>query len=337
MTTSIRRMAPILVVLLALVAALAPTWAHAADADPAGPRTWAVVPASASGPDGRGTFDYIVTPDDVYPDHAAVRNFGDEPLTVTLSAQDAVQTVDNDFELLTSEDRAAQIGAWLELDSTEVTVPPRSSVVVPFRITVPDDAAPGDHAGGIVAVSQPTEGDGATVQYRVGSRIHLRVAGAVDAALDVDALHGRYETRLAPFASAPLDLDATLENTGNVRLAPSAEVKVTGLFGWWSTSRPLDGITEILPDGAQSGAARVADVPAIGPLWVTVEVPAVSSAGQDVTELTEVTTITVVVWAMPWVLLAASALLLTALIVALVNLRRRRRERALALSPASAS
>lgn len=316
-----------------LVAVLIPTWAGAEESAPAGPQTWAVTPANAEGPDGRAGLDYVVEPDDVYADHIAVRNLGEQPLTVTLYAHDAVQTVDNEFEVLTPGDRGTGIGAWLQLDVDEVTVPARDHVIVPFTITVPADAEPGDHAGGIVAVNVPASGAGATMQYRVGTRVHLRVGGPVDAALDVDTLAADYETRWTPFASGPLDVASTLVNTGNVRLVPSARVSASGLFGWWNATAELEGIGEILPDGAQSGAALLDEVPAIGPLWVTVEVVEVVSNGQDVTELTEVKSRTIVVWAVPWVLLGTALLLLVALVIAVRNLRLRRR---IARAPASA-
>lgn len=322
--SSTRNRLSILAVLSILSAPfLIPAGAHAASDEPPGPQTWAVAPADAEGPDGRGGFDYIVEPDDVYVDHVAIRNLGETPLTVSLYAQDAVQTPDNDFEVLTPDENANRIGAWLQLDAAEVTVPARGNAVVPFTITVPADAEPGDHAGGIVAVSILTEGEGSTVQYRVGTRMHLRVAGPVDAAIDVDTIDSRYETRWSPFATAPLDVTATLVNTGNVRISPETQLRVSGIFGWWSADATLDGAGEILPEGAQSAASRIEGVPPIGPLWVTVDVVEVDSAGQDVTEITAVTSRTVVVWAVPWVLVIVVVLLLGAIVIAIVNLRRR--------------
>lgn len=288
-------------------------------------QTWTVVPAGPEGPDGRASLEYIVEPGDTYTDAVAVRNLGEQPLTVSLYAQDAVQTSDNAFEVLTPEEGGASIAVWVQLAETDIVVPPRDKVIVPFTMTIPTAAEPGDHPGAIVAVNQPTGGDGATVQYRVGTRMQVRVAGAVNAAIDVDTINAGYETRWTPFASAPLDVSATLENPGNVRLLPAADVHAEGLFGWWSAQVPLEEISEILPDGAQSVAARVEDVPAIGPIWVTVDVTEVSSAGQDLTSITAVTSRTVVVWAVPWVLLAALLLLLIAAFVAVINVRRRRR------------
>lgn len=300
--------------------------AHLARADtvePGGPDTWALVPASAEGPDGRAVLEYIVDPEQAYTDHVAVRNLGEQALTVSLHAQDAVQGPDGGFDLSGPEDQAAQVGAWVELETTQVTVPPREHVIVPFTLDIPADAEPGDHAGGIVAVSQVEDGAGPAVQYRVGTRVHIRVAGPVDAALDVDALRGHHETRWTPFAAAPLDVDATLVNTGNVRVTPQARINVSGLFGWWSDSAPLAGIDELLPGGEQGVTARLTDVPPIGPLWVTVDVVEVSSRDQDLTEATTVSSRTVVVWAVPWVLAGAIVLLLAAGVIAIVNLRRR--------------
>lgn len=316
-----------------LLAALVPSAAVASVPGPGaasaasddGPQTWSVAPADGEGPDGRASLDYVVEPGNVYTDHVAVQNFGEQPLTVSLYAQDAVQTAESGFEVLAPEDDAKRVGAWMTLDAAEVTVPARDQAVVPLTLTIPDDAEPGDHVGGVLAVGAPGAGSGATVQYRVGTRVHLRVAGPVEAALAVDTLDGRHETRWTPFASAPLDVAATLVNEGNVRLAPAVRVRAIGLFGWWSATGEVDGIDEILPGGASAGSARWEEVPAIGPIWVTVELGDVASMGQDVTGITAFAERTVVVWAMPWVLLATLVLLLAAAVVAVRNLRLRRR------------
>ncbi|MBX3193659.1 MAG: hypothetical protein KF727_01000 [Microbacteriaceae bacterium] len=327
MSRTVRRGAAALLAAV-LAAILLPLSAGAStDPDGNGPQTWALTTATVDGPDGRGVFQYIVDPDDVYEDFLAVRNFGEQELTVAVYAQDALQTSEHGFEVLTSDEQARRIGAWTTIEATEVTVPARASVVIPFSIAVPADAEPGDHAGAIVAVSTPPAESGTTVQYRTGTRVYMRVAGPVEAGLAVDRLSGHYEPRWSPFAAAPLDLSATLENTGNVRVSPEAVATVSSLFGWWSRSAPLEGFDEILPRGAQSGSARLDEVPPLGPLWVTVEVPVVQSSGQDVTSFTTVVTQTVVVWAVPWVLVIAVSLLLVAAALAIVNLRRRRRAR----------
>lgn len=313
---------------IALVVA-GPAAALSAPVDPTAPdssrQTWAVVPASPEGPDGRAQLEYVAQPGTAAVDHVAVRNFGTEPLTVDLYAQDAATSRDGAFDLLAGDETARTIGSWIALDADTVTIEPRSAVVVPFTIDIPADAEPGDHAGGIVAVNAVDAADGSSTQYRVGTRVYTRVAGAVDPALTVERIDGAFEAPLSPFPVGTVPVGATLVNTGNIRLTPEAVVRATSLFGWWSAEVPLSGIPEILPDAASAASGAFQDVPALGPLWVTVEVPSVTSSGQELVESVRTESVTVVVWAVPWIALAAVALLLVAAATAVVNLRRRRR------------
>jgi hypothetical protein len=288
-------------------------------------QTWAVVPASPEGPDGRAQLEYVAQPGTAAVDHVAVRNFGTAPLTVELYAQDAATTSDGSFDLLAGDETSRAIGNWIALDTETVTIEPRSAVIVPFTIDIPADAEPGDHAGGIVAVNAVDAANGSSTQYRVGTRVYTRVAGAVDPALTVERIDGAFEAPLSPFPVGTVPIGATLVNTGNIRLTPEAVVRATSLFGWWTAEVPLSGIPEILPDAATAASAVLDDVPALGPLWVTVDVPSVTSSGQELVESVRTDSVTVVVWAVPWIALAAIALLLLAAVVAVVNLRRRHR------------
>lgn len=298
------------------------------DDDQAGPSTWALVPASAEGPDGRGRFEIVVEPGQVYEDLLAVRNLGERELTVELHAQDAIPTSESAFEVLTPDDVASRVGSWVRLESDTVTVPPRSAVVVPFFLVIPEDAEPGDHAGAILAAlaadSEDDSSASATVNVRTGTRVYVRVAGPVAPALEVDTLTGKYHGRWGPFVPGSADIAATVENTGNVRITPEATVTISSLFGWWTREVPLGEIGEILPTGAHRSMATFEEVPALGPLWVSLDFPQVLSRGQDVTDVVGITSSTVLIWAVPWTLLVALALLLVAAIVAVRNLRLRR-------------
>lgn len=311
---------PLTFILLALLLALAPASADAADE----PRTWAVVPASADGPDGRGEFSYVAQPGDTVVDHAAVRNFGTSPLTVALSVLDATQTEDGTFELLEPDAEPAGVGAWMRLEQGELTVPPRSSVVVPFTLELPASAEPGDHAGGLIAVSVVQQEDGTAVQYRVGSRVHVRVGGSISASLDLASSGGRYQLPAGPLAPGLLALELSAENTGNLRLAPAVTAQATALFGLWTAEVPLDDFDELLPGSTVTRPLVIHDVPAFGPVWITMDVNQATSRGQDATEATAVTPVTVMVWAVPWAALVALALVAAA-VTALLLLRRARR------------
>lgn len=328
MTTRIRTIAAAAAaILIASLFAATASYAQDGATDGAGQQTWAVQPADAAGPDGRGQLEYIVEPGDVYEDRIAVRNFGDGPLTVTLGSFDAAQTAGSEFELSDPGEVQTRVGAWFGLPEEPITVDPGSFAVVPFTFDIPADAEPGDHAGGIVAVSTvDPDRPGASVQYRVGTRVYLRVAGPVEPSLTMGGASGDYSGSLLPFAGGEIAVGTPLVNDGNVRLRPSATVTATGLFGLWSRGAVVDGLAELLPDGQLLISGVIDGVPQIGPVWVTVEVSGAESRGQDLTELLDAPERTVVVWAVPWVLLGAVILVLAAAAVPIVlGIRRRRR------------
>lgn len=328
--TPLRFATGIAAAILAAAIALSPVLgAHAAGAeDDLGRQTWAIVPASAEGPDGRPALEYLVEPGTSAIDHIAVRNFGTRPITVELYSHDASQSQDGTFDLLTSDEVPTAVGRWVSVETATVTVPARDFVVVPIDIDIPSDAEPGDHAGGVVAVNVVDSENGFSTQYRVGTRVYIRVGGAVHPQFDVDQLGGYFTSPLSPTGTGTLTLTATLVNSGNIRVHPDARATVTSLFGLWTERFELLGSTEILPDAAVTLASAFEDVPALGPLWVTIDVPSATSSGQELAGSVETRSATTVVWAVPWSLVVTAVLLAAAVVIAVVNMRRRTRSRA---------
>ncbi|MGW0738231.1 COG1470 family protein [Streptomyces sp. NPDC002851] len=192
--------------LAALLLAAAPL-ALPADADGGG---WSVTPSAGGGSrpaeDGRPYFYLEGAPGAVLEDRVAVTNPGDEPHTVRLrGARDA--------------------GAWIRLKDDKVTVPPRTRAEVPFTVTVPEGAVPGDHPASLV-VREDGSGRGADV------RVHLRVSGPTLAALTVEDV--RVDGGHISYA---------LVNRGNTALTPKLAVRADGLLG----RRLLDRAPRTLP------------------------------------------------------------------------------------------
>lgn len=264
--------------------------------------TWSVSPADADGPDGRPRLEYLVEPGSTVHDRVVVRNLGSQPITVELAALDARQTTGNAFELLAPDEPSTRVGAWLHLDATTLRMSPRSETVVGFSLVLPPDAEPGDHAGGIVAVSTAGADDGPDVQYRVGTRAYVRVVGPITAAVATDRLDADFATSPALVTPGTLNIDAGLSNAGNIRLVPTAQLRVTSLFDLWTATQPLADLGEVLPGGSVAGAVTLAEVPPLGPLWVTLELPRVESLGQEITAEVAFEKRTVMVWAAPWAL-----------------------------------
>ncbi|EWC59401.1 hypothetical protein UO65_5347 [Actinokineospora spheciospongiae] len=307
--------------LCALVAALALAPAAPAAAQPER-LTWSVTPARAEGPDARPRFEYTVEPGMRYDDHLAVRNLGGGELTVDLYAADAVNTDSGGFDLLARDEHSPTLGAWVTLTRQQVVVAPRSTAVVPFSLTVPDDAEPGDHVGGLVAAV--TTGGQVRVERRVGARLYARVAGPVTPALRIDPPAAAYRGTLNPAGPGEVDVTWTAVNDGNIRVAVRPSVRVHGPFGLTEVSWTGDTLPELLPGNAVTLTRTLTGVWPLGPLTAHVEAEPVTSADQPLAGAVDPATAETTVWAVPWTALGA-LLLLSGTLTALWRVRRRTR------------
>lgn len=290
----------------------------APSADPGAVR-WAVQPSGPGGPTGRNYFTYDLAPGDTVTDHVGVTNLGDRPLTFAVYGTDAYTTTDGAFALLPSDRAATDVGAWIGVERRNWTVPPGRRADIPFRLTVPRDATPGDHTGGVIAaVAQDgvtADGQRVRLDQRIAARVYLRVAGEVRPAVTVESVRVDYDTPLNPIGRADLTVTYRIRNSGNVRVGGTGAVVVGGPGGWTlSRTSPVD-LPELLPGAEFTVTERVTGVPPALRLTATVDLAptTVDTALPPVRR-------TASVWAPPWLLLAALAAA-----GAWLHLRRRRR------------
>lgn len=288
--------------------------------------TWSVQPAGEDGADGRAEWDLELEPGQAVEDAAQLNNFSDEEVTFRLYSHDAINSPDGGFTLQPADAEPVGVGAWVGLDE-QITVEPGESTTVPFTLTVPQDATPGDHAGGIVAsvTSETTDAQGqrVLVDNRVGSRIYLRVAGDVNPALEVSNLSVAFERSWIPFTTGAATVTYEVHNAGNVRLSGEQAVSGHGVFGLGDHTVTLDPVDEILPGESVTVSGQVDGVL---PLFrVTEEVLVTPVAPQ-----TSATVLPVVqaeasaqAWAVPW-----AELIILAVLVLLVLWSRWRRKHA---------
>ncbi|MFI2189748.1 hypothetical protein [Streptomyces sioyaensis] len=197
--------------------------------------------------------------------------------------------------------RGSGAGAWLTLASKEVRIPPRTRASVPFTVTVPRDAVPGDRSGALLATGQ-TGG-------RAAVPLHLRVTGPVLSALTVEKVSVRG-------AGGSAVIRYTLVNRGNTVLRPRIAVRADGLFG-----PVLRRAARTLPSALAPGRAVDLTETWPGPPAldaVDVHLTATAAGGAHGAATASYT-------AVPWGALAAPALLLAVGAGGLVAVRRRRR------------
>ncbi|MGQ0777174.1 MAG: DUF916 domain-containing protein [Pseudonocardiales bacterium] len=326
----------LLTVLLTLVAAAAPAWADPSGQPPpdppgqpgsSGPATFGVRPATATAPDTRSNFTFGATPGAIIRDFLSVENISEAPLTVRVYASDAFNTPEGGFDVLAGGRKPVDIGAWTVPAQDTVTVGGRSTVIVPFTVTIPQDAAPGDHAGGIVAAltTQETnaEGQRVTVEQRVGARIYARIAGEFKPQLTIDGLSGAYRSSANPVGGGEATVRYTVRNDGNLRLSGAQKLHVKTLWGSTVEFRDLPELPELLPGNSLEFTIPVPDVPPA--VWLTgqVLVDPLSISGDQNPALDTVDR-SIGFAAIPWVL---AGILVVLVLVVLFTVRRRRRRR----------
>ena len=259
----------------------------------------------------------------------AVSNFSDVPATFALKAADGYLTANGRFNMLSSDQESTDAGTWFTVQES-VEVGPKETVVVPYTITVPENATPGDHPAGIAAsVTSTGGGEGGTsvgVESRVGFRVTTRVTGEIQPALAVEDVKASYAPSWNPFAAGDLSVSYDVANDGNVRLGAEGQVATSALFGAVTDEATAEPLGEVLPGGSLRSKVAFADVWPLGPVSTTITVTPTVVGDDQVDAPLDPVTVTVTTWAVPW----PQLLLLAIVVVVIVGVRddrRRRRQR----------
>ncbi len=204
------RWAALLGALAFLALSLAP---RAADAQ--GPVNFGIRPArsvAAAVPD-RGYFTHTLEPGAQANDVAVVLNGSSDPVNLTLYAADGITAINGSVAFGGASDEHHGTRHWLSAGVSELNLAPGESLSVPFTISVPSDALPGDHVAGWVVEGPPkTGGSGGvnlTVLERVGVAVVVRVPGPVHEQLILGTMCLNQET-------GSHYVEMTVGNAGNV-------------------------------------------------------------------------------------------------------------------------
>ncbi|WP_205789210.1 COG1470 family protein [Microbacterium sp. CPCC 204701] len=263
--------------------------------------TWSTRPADEAGHDGRSWVEQTLAPGESVSEHMAVSNFSAESVTFSLTAADGYFTPTGRFNMLPQSEPSTAAGTWITVEDS-VTVAPGETVVVPYTVTVPHDAEPGDHAAGIAASllseSSNPDGTGVGVESRVGFRVMTRVTGDLRPAGVVENVVGSYDALWNPFRPGSAQVSFEVENTGNVRFLVDGTVSVGGHTV--SAQQPDAQSQELLPGDRRSFTVTVDDVWPLFALPVTIAIdPTVVTLGGSEWAMNQVTA-GAVIWAVPW-------------------------------------
>lgn len=162
----------------------------------------------------------------------SLTNLSDSEQTYYLVSKD-ISGVENEgtpiFADAGAEVTGFELSTWISYATESIKLAPKASVDVPIKITVPKNASPGSHFGGIfVTVQSPKlRESGAGIAYEVGSLISIRIAGDV---LESARIR-EFSTEKLLNSSADVKFLARVENPGNVLIRPRGLLEINNMFG----------------------------------------------------------------------------------------------------------
>jgi LysM repeat protein len=185
-------------------------------------------------PSKRSWFVYEAAAKTVIEDRVDLMNRGNKTVTLMVAALDGAVSSNGGYTLVGGVANNKDIGTWVKLEETEVTLPPKSNRTLNFTVTVPDNADVGSHPGGIVIWEKPAEvsssptkkknGSQLSVVTRIAARMYLTVPGDIQRRLKVKQVSHS-------LGGGVLYFMLHLKNSGNVQLTPIVDITLRGLFG----------------------------------------------------------------------------------------------------------
>lgn len=122
-----------------------------------------------------------------------------------------------------------EITEWISFQSEPVRVKADETITLPITITVPENASPGSHFGGVFVSAEPPKLRviGAGVGYEVASIISIRISGDV---ID-DARIRSFSTDKLFYSTKNVSFTAKLENQGNILIRPRGPLEIKSMLG----------------------------------------------------------------------------------------------------------
>lgn len=288
----------------------------------------------------RPNFTYEVQAGHKVLDQFVVKNPSTSPETFLVYGEDATNLPNTGgfaFQQRSLMHNTA-VGVWLTVGTTQFTVSPGTEVVATFQLSIPANALPGDHVGGVVveevkAPSQPAEPIGVNIVLRRVIPMYVRVVGKSFPQLTIENLTVFHQSPAFPYLDrTKVAVRFNLVNTGNEIVDPrTVTVSIAGELSGTihkftvrqtgaqqSRTNPLP--LQMLPGASLTLTEEWSGIPPFDPLSGHVSVNAIDPG----TALVISTAASTPFWYFPWVVVVL-VLILIAAVIALIGVRRRRK------------
>ena len=183
--------------------------------DPNNPRTESV-------------FIHTLEPGDIQKEGVVVINNTAEQKTVLVYGVDSSSSLDSSFACEQFSQEKNDIGAWIKLEKSEVTLNPGTNELVSFTISVPQNANVGEHNGCIVVQEKKEKADGksgVSLSVRTGLRVAITIPGELVRKLEIIGF------TVTSRKDGSFLLRSEAKNLGNVSIDADVQVITRYFFG----------------------------------------------------------------------------------------------------------
>lgn len=245
----------------------------------------------------------------------SVINSSQHPLVLTTTLQDFVVHDSSGIpEFLSPNllDNRRAAASWITLHSNTVTVLPQQSQTISYTINVPLDARPGGHYAAILLHPQTPSvvATGASVETQIASLLSLTVTGTI-----------KEEAFITEFSTnslqeyGPIKTTLKIKNDGDVHIKPVGQIVIRDMLGRTVDTQQIE-THNIFPDASRSFQNT------LGSTWMVgrFEARFTGSYGRTNAPFTA----TVSFWIFPWKANMIIALLIVALILAIIYVKRQK-------------
>jgi hypothetical protein len=171
-------------------------------------------------------------PNQVLSREVKVTNVSDEDKEYFIYKRDIIGVEEGGVPIFAednTEKTGYEITEWISFQSETIFVKAGETVVLPLTITVPGNASPGSHFGGVFVSQEAPKlrQMGAGVGYEVATVISIRINGDI---VD-DARIRSFSTDKLFYSSKNVAFLAKLENQGNILIRPRGPLEIQSMFG----------------------------------------------------------------------------------------------------------
>ncbi|MES2986175.1 MAG: DUF916 domain-containing protein [Patescibacteria group bacterium] len=172
-------------------------------------------------------FIHTLAPGAVQKDGVLVVNNSTTPKTVIIYGADSTPSTGGAFACKQFSEEKKDVGTWIQLAKSEITLQPGTNQIVPFTISVPENVGVGEHNGCILIQEKKAKVEGqagASISIRTGLRVAIKVPGEIVRKLEVVGF--TVDSDKGNFLLKP-----AVKNTGNVSIDANIIVETKNIFG----------------------------------------------------------------------------------------------------------